>query len=546
MDGVVPFPPEFAARYRTAGYWQNRPLRDEFADWCAKFGKRTALIDARQHVTFAELDARSTNLALNLLDLGIRPRDRLVVQLPNVVEFAYLHFALQKVGAIPVLALPPHRFREISFFVETAQAVATVTPDAHREFRFTDMVQRIRANAPYLRHGIVLGTALEGFVSITELIQRPATRDVAELAAITIDPTDPALFLLSGGTTGIPKLIPRTHNDYAYNSKMAASVCAIDADSVLLDVLPIGHNLPLACPGLQGFLLTGAATVLHTSTAPEDIFPLIAKHGVTHIHAVPALLIRWTESKLAAEHDLTSVRVIQSGGQRLQPEVRRRTASVFANVTVQENFGMAEGLLMFVRLDDPLDVRMETVGRQICPDDEILILGEDDLPVVPGEVGELCCRGPYTLRGYYKAPEHNARAFTPDGFYRSGDLMRQHPSGNYMVEGRKKDLINRGAEKISAEEIEELVLRHPAVENVACVPMPDRMMGERNCACVVLRAGHTLDLPELAAFLDLFELAKFKYPERIELFDSFPLSNFGKVSKKDLVMIVTERMGTAA
>ena len=546
MDGVVPFPPEFAAEYRAKGYWRDRPLRDVFGEWCARFADRTALIDANRSVTFGELDARSTNLALNLLDLGLRPRDRLVVQMPNVVEFVYLHFALQKIGAIPVLALPPHRFREISFFVETAQAVATVTPDAHRDFRFTDMVDRIRVQTPSLKHGIVLGEAPDGFVSLANLIERPASRPASDLAAITIDPTDPALFLLSGGTTGIPKLIPRTHNDYAYNSEMASSVCAIDADSVLLDVLPIGHNLPLACPGLQGFLMHGAATVLHTSTAPDDVFPLIERHGVTHIHAVPALLIRWTESKLAEAHDLSTVRVIQSGGQRLQPEVRRRTAAVFRNVTVQENFGMAEGLLMFVRLDDPLDVRMETVGRKICPDDEIMLLGEDDQPVPFGEVGELCCRGPYTLRGYYKAPEHNARAFTPDGFYRSGDLLRQHPSGNYMVEGRKKDLINRGAEKVSAEEIEELILRHPAVENAACVPMPDPVLGERNCACVVLREGQSLDLLELVAFLEPFELARYKYPERVERFDSFPLSNFGKVSKKDLVAIVTERMGVAA
>jgi 2,3-dihydroxybenzoate-AMP ligase len=246
-----------------------------------------------------------------------------------------------------------------------------------------------------------------------------------------------------------------------------------------------------------------------------------------------------------AAHDLGSVRVIQSGGQRLQPEVRRRTETALRNCRVQENFGMAEGLLMFVRLDDPLDVRMETVGRPICEDDEVLILGEDDQPVAIGEVGELCCRGPYTLRGYYRAPEHNLRAFTPGGFYRSGDLMRQHPSGNYMVEGRKKDLINRGAEKISAEEIEELILRHPAVENVACVAMPDPLMGEKNCACVILRSGHSLELAHLIDFLNGYELAKFKLPERIEHFDEFPLSTFGKVSKKDLVNIVAERMGVA-
>jgi 2,3-dihydroxybenzoate-AMP ligase len=542
MEGVVAFPMPFAQRYRDKGYWDDRPLRAVFKEWCERFKDKVALCDAKQQVTFRELDSRSTNLALNLLDLGIKPQDRLVVQLPNVVEFVYLHFALQKIGAIPVMALPPHRFREMSFFVTTSEAVATVTPDFHRDFSYVEMVDKIRVASPCLQHCIVFGKAAPGCVSLNELIERPARRHASDIESISIDAELPALFLLSGGTTGIPKLIPRTHNDYAFNTRMAVSVCDIRQDSVLLDVLPIGHNLPLACPGLQGFLSQGCAVVLHTSALPEEVFPLIDRYAVTHIHVVPALLIRWTESPQMASHDLGSVRVIQSGGQRLQPEVRRRTESALRNCRVQENFGMAEGLLMFVRLDDPQDVRMETVGRPICDDDEVLILGEDDKPVASGEVGELCCRGPYTLRGYYRAPEHNQRAFTADGFYRSGDLMRQHPSGNYMVEGRKKDLINRGAEKISAEEIEELILRHPAVQNVACVPMPDRVFGEKNCACLILRPGHSLELRALVDFLNGFDLAKFKLPERIERFEEFPLSNFGKVSKKDLVAIVVERM----
>ncbi|MNP07459.1 2,3-dihydroxybenzoate-AMP ligase [compost metagenome] len=203
---------------------------------------------------------------------------------------------------------------------------------------------------------------------------------------------------------------------------------------------------------------------------------------------------------------------------------------------------MAEGLLMFVRLDDPLDVRRESVGRPVCEDDEILLLGEDDLPVPPGTPGELCCRGPYTLRGYFNAPEHNARAFTPEGFYRSGDMMRELPSGNYVVEGRKKDLINRGGEKISAEEIENLVLAHPAVTNVACVAMPDPVLGEKMCAFVILKPAAQLSLEELVDYLQSHEIARFKLPERLELVDSFPLSTFGKVSKKDLVERVSAQL----
>jgi non-ribosomal peptide synthetase component E (peptide arylation enzyme) len=285
---------------------------------------------------------------------------------------------------------------------------------------------------------------------------------------------------------------------------------------------------------LQGFLLHGGKVVLANTTRSEDIFSLIERQRVTHIAVVPALLIRLINDPLIKKFDLSSLQVIQSGGQRLQPEVRRRTKELIPSVTVQENFGMAEGMLMFVRLDDPGDVRMETVGRPISPDDEVRLVDDDDNEVAPGEVGEFLARGPYTLRGYFSVPEYNARAFTIDGFYRSGDLMRRHPSGNYMVEGRKKDLINRGGEKISAEEIENLILTHPAVQNVACVPMPDPILGERMCACVILRRGGTLTLEELVAFLMKEEIAKHKLPERLEILDDFPLSAFGKVSKKDL------------
>ena len=534
LEGVVRFPPEFAARYRAKGYWTDRSLADTFAEVFSQYAGRVAVIDRDQSVTYAQLNERSERLALNLLDEGLKPLDRVVMQLPNVVEFVYLYFALQKVGAIPIMALPTHRTREVSQFVELSGAVACAALERVKDFDYGEMIGRIRDTSKTLRLGIILGEAPEGFLSLTDLIRRQPRRSPEELKNITIDPEDPALFQLSGGTTGVPKLIPRSHNDYVYNSKAATAVTAVGPDKILLDVLPLAHNLPLACPGLQGFLLHGGKVVLANTTRGEEIFPLVERHRVTHIHVVPALLIRWVNDPLIKKFDLSSLQVIQSGGQRLQPEVRRRTKELIPGVTVQENFGMSEGLLMFVRLDDPEDVRMETVGRPISPDDEVRLVDDDDNEVAPGEIGEFLARGPYTLRGYYGAPEHNTRAFTSDGFYRSGDLMRQHPSGNYMVEGRKKDLINRGGEKISAEEIENLILTHPAVQNAACVPIPDPTLGERMCACVILRRGAALTLEQLVSFLTTEEIAKHKLPERLEIMDDFPLSPFGKVSKKDL------------
>ncbi|RRS03779.1 (2,3-dihydroxybenzoyl)adenylate synthase [Aquabacterium soli] len=538
LEGFVPFPDDFAARYRAQGYWRDQSLAQEFADVFERYAERTALIDGERRYTYAQLDEVSSNLALNLLELGLKPLDRVVPTLPNVAEFVVLYFALQKIGCIPIAALVTHRYAEMSQFVRLAQARCVVYPTSVREqggeFRFAPIIDRVQAEQPCLQLRLVLGEAGPGEHSLTALIDKPANLPASKLSELRIEPTDPCIFQLSGGTTGIPKLIPRTNNDYAYNSKVAAEVAGVNGDSVLLLVLPIAHNLPLACPGIQGFLFNGATVVLHANTRPAEMFALIEKHGVTHIKVVPALLIRLINDPAIDGARLDSVLQIQSGGQRMQPEVRIRTRQLFPNAFVQENFGMSEGLLMFVRQGDDEEVLLETCGRPVCADDEVRLIDDDGREVPDGEVGELACRGPYTLRGYFGVPEYNARQFTPDGFYRSGDLMRKHPSGNYIVEGRKKDLINRGGEKISAEEVENLILMHPAVQNVACVPMPDAAMGEKMCAFAVLKRGATLDLPTLVAFLHTHEIARFKLPERLELLPDFPVSTFGKVSKKAL------------
>ena len=542
LEGFVPFPPEFAARYREKGYWRDQSLAQEFDAVYKRFAERTALVDGDVSFSYAELDRVTTNLALNLLEIGIQPLDRVVPTLPNVHEFVVLYFALQKIGAIPIAALVTHRYGEISQFVRLSGATTCVYPETIGDFAFGPIIERVADESPAMKIRIVLGKAGPGEHSLRELIDQPATLPASRLADIQIDPTDPCIFQLSGGTTGIPKLIPRTNNDYAYNSKVAASVCELTQDSVLLLVLPIAHNLPLACPGIQGFMFTGAKVVVHGNTRPEEMFALIQKHKVTHLKVVPALLIRLINDPAIGNYDLSSLKLIQSGGQRMQPEVRAKTRALIPGVFVQENFGMSEGTLMFVRASDPEAVKLETCGRPVCEDDEVKLLDEEDREVPMGEVGELTVRGPYTLRGYFGVPEYNAKQFTTDGFYRSGDLMRMHPSGNYVVEGRKKDLINRGGEKISAEEVENLILMHPAVQNVACVPMPDANMGERMCAFVILKTGESLDLKTLVAFLMTKEIAKFKLPERLEVLADFPVSTFGKVSKKALGELVASKL----
>lgn len=536
LDGCVPWPAELVERYRRRGYWEDRPLGVALNEAIARFGGREALVFKGERVSYGEMGYRIDRHARVLLDLGLRPLDRVVVQLPNWPVFVYHYFALVRVGAVAVMALLPHRRREIRHFLELTEAVGYTVPSTFGRFDYTALAAEMRAHVSTLRHTFVAAEPCPaGFVALDALPEPRSTQVDLEARAASLDPMEPAVFQLSGGTTGLPKLIPRTHNDYVYNSNGFARIHAMSGDTILLVVLPVAHNFALASPGIQGCFFNGGRIVMSDSPRAEVAFPLIEQERITHLELVPALLIQWLHDPTLGNYDVSSVRVINTGGQKLQPEVKRLAQRRFPRAIVQEVFGMAEGLLMSPRLDDPEEVVIETVGRPMCPDDEIRLVDDDERDVPDGEIGELICRGPYTLRGYYKAEDYNRQAFSADGYYKTGDLMRRHPSGNLIVEGRKKDLVNRGGEKISAEEVENLILTHPAVENVACVAVPDPVLGERMCACIVLRPGQQLTLPALGEYLLGQGIAKFKLPERLELFDELPLvPGFNKVSKKTL------------
>lgn len=534
LEGFTPVPPEFAARYRAKGYWLDRPMGRYFREVFDR-GNGIAVVAGTERLGYRELGDRIDHLARHLVDFGIAPLDRVVVQLPNKIEFIYLYFALLRVGAVPLMALPPHRLHEIGHFVSFTEAVGYAAAEREGEFSFLDMARTVRKANPALRHLFILGDDLPSDChSLGDLMQTEPRASAPALDSIRIDPDQPAVFQLSGGTTGIPKIIPRTHNDYIFNSVGCSAANDMRRGDCLLVCLPIGHNFPLASPGIQGMFIRGGRVVLADSPRASDVLPLIERERVTHLELVPAILIRLLHDETLRKFDLSSLRIVNTGGQRLQPETSALAEKLIPSCTVQEVFGMAEGLVTFNRLDDPRQARYETVGPPWCEDDEIRLLGEDGSEVPAGEVGELACRGPYTLRGYFRVPEVNARAFTRDGFYLTGDLLRRHPSGGFVVEGRKKDLINRGGEKISAEEVENMLLGHPGVRNAACVPMPDPVLGERTCAFVIPAPGANPSLQDLAAYLTGLGLAKFKLPERLVLVQEFPLSPFGKVSKKDL------------
>ena len=537
LEGFTPFPPDLSARYVRDGLWRAETISQAIFDSARQHPESIAAIDATRSLTYSELLAETDRMAALLASAGIARGDRIVIQLPNCVEFASLTLACFEIGALPVMALPAFRRAELEYLLFFSEAKAIAIAPEYRDFDYAALARDLKDALPGVES--IFSTApAEGCVSLHENRSAPVTSSTIGAA----DPFDVALFLLSGGTTGMPKLIPRTHADYLYNAREAARVSSLTPESRLLIALPAEHNFPLACPGLIGALLIGATAVFSQSTNAGDLATTIRREQITHLPCVPAVAIALLDLPQSARRDLASLRVLTVGGQRLQEPTARNLKRAFPHLTVQQVLGMAEGLLCYTRLDDPGEITFTTQGRPLSSADEIRIVDTEAREVASGEVGELWCRGPYTIRGYYRAAERNREAFSAIGFYRTGDLVRMHPSGNLVVEGRIKDLINRGGEKINAEEIEAHLLAHPAIELAALVAMTDPVLGERACAYLMLRDGSEFTLAAMREFLAGRGVARFKWPERIEIVTMLPLTNVGKIKKTELRRDIEQKL----
>jgi 2,3-dihydroxybenzoate-AMP ligase len=524
LSGTVPWPEQDADRYRREGYWSERTLAELLRAPARSDPARVALVIGDEQVTYARLDELADRRAAGLRLRGIGGGDRIVVQLPNCLELVILCIALFRVGAIPILALSAHRRAEIGYLCGHAQASGLAIPDTHGGFDYRVLAREVREGAPGLRHVLVAGDPAE-FTALDQVTAEP-------IELPTPDPGEVALFLLSGGTTGLPKLIPRTHQDYGYQLRVTAETMGAGAPITYLAALPMAHNAALGCPGVIGTLLAGGRVVLAGSPAPEEIFPLIAREQVTLTTLMPALVKLWAATVDLFDVDLSGL-VIEVGGARLEPG-DALAAEQALGATLTRWFGMGEGPLYFTRPDDPPSVRLSTEGRAMGPADELRIVDAQGHDVPAGEVGELLARGPHTLRGYYRAEDYNARTFTPDGFLRTGDLARMTPAGDLVVEGRIRDVINRGGEKVSTGEVEDHLREHPDVGEVALVAVPDRSLGEKSCAVVIPVAGAGPSLAQLCAHLLERGLAEYKLPDQLEVVERFPYTGVGKVDKRAL------------
>lgn len=533
MQGFVGWPEEVAARYRASGLWEGVTVGQVLERSARRWPQKIAVVHGGGRLSYAALLERCRDRAVRLAALGLAQGERVLLQLPNSVDFIVTYLALNMIGAIPVTALRAHRHAEVRHFLRASGAGVYVVPDVVSGFDFRAMANDMQSEFAALRHVLVSGQPGRGQLALDALPE--ATRTVAGPR-----PSDVSTMLLSGGTTSLSKLIPRTHDDYVLNARLCGAAAGFTERTVLMAILPLGHNYNLASPGMLGAFYYGGTLVLASGTSVEDVFPLVERERVTVIAAVVPLITNWLNAADLSAYDLSSLEVVQNGGARLAPELRRRLRERIG-CTPQEIYGTAEGLINMTRLDDPDELLLESSGAPVCDEDEIMVVDDGGRELAEGESGELVTRGPYTIRGYYNAPDKNAEAFLPGGWYRMGDVVRRR--GRYVfTEGRRKDMINRGGEKISCEEVENLILSHPKVRSAVLVAMPDPVFGEKACACVVPRPGDALSFGELIAFMRGKQIASFKLPERLEIFDELPVSPVGKILKRALREAVVARI----
>ncbi len=546
LQGCTFWPQDQAQRFRDAGLWSGQTLWDMMAATIARSPAKTAVVAGDTRLSYRDLDEQTAVLGMALLEHGLKPLDRVVLHLPNTIEFVLYYLALVRIGAIPVMALRAHRETEIRHFTRASQATTYIAPDAIRGFDYRALGEQLKQEFAHLKTVVIVGEAGSGQLSHAQLMaEGTAINDrSARLAALHINPEEVGTILLSGGTTSLPKLIPRTHQDYVLNARLCGAATQFNAETVFMPILPLAHNYNLCSPGILATFYYGGTVALCPSTETTDIFSTVQREGVTVIASVRPLVARWLDDTSIGQYDLSSLKVVQNGGTRMPPEFRRRMMQEL-HVTPQEVYGTAEGLINMTPLDASEDLLLNSSGEPVSEFDEIRIIDEDGNEVPDGTAGELVTRGPYTICGYYNAPEVNASAFTPDGFYKMGDVVRKQGRTLY-VEGRKKDVINRGGEKIDCEDIENILVQHPAVQTASLVAMPDKEFGEKACAFVVLKAGQQFSFGEMLAYMKRIKVASFNIPERLEIVDSLPTSPVGKVLKRELRQIITDRLAQEA
>ena len=534
-----------ARRHVQHGDWLNLTIADTLRAAAREARDRVAVVDPDGPITFADLDARSESVAASLLALGLVPGERVLFQLGTSKDFFIAFYGCMKAGVIPVCTLPQYRHLEMLHFGErTAPRAIFVQEDVNPRFDQVSFAKEIAANTPTVEHLIVVRGEGRGLQSLDVMAQK-FTVAQARLVTERVAPNllDVAVFQLSGGSTHLPKIIPRMHGEYLGATRQLSQRYQLTSDDVALWSLPLVHNAGTLFVVLP-VTLERRTLILQSKLDIPEMLSLVSRHRVTFTGSIGPVAAKLLEVTDLPRYDIRTLR-------QFFALVRAAPVEAHMGIPVGQMFGMTEGMVFAAAPTDSSAIRHGTIGYPVSPNDEVRLLSPGlETEVAVGEVGELCFRGPNTLTGYFRDPETTAASFTTAGFLRSGDLMRAHPIDGilcYSFEGRIKDNINRGGEKIGAEEIEVLVGRHPDVADVRVVAMPDPIYGEKVCACLVMKSGATCpSVVALGQFLLRLGIAKYKLPERVESVEAFPLTKVGKVDKAMLRSQVTARLAEEA
>jgi non-ribosomal peptide synthetase component E (peptide arylation enzyme) len=546
IEGVIYHAAADAEAYRRSGAWIWSTLSDVLREAARTTGDVTYVAADDGSLTFAEVDAQSESLAASLLEIGLSPGDRAIFQVGTVKEIVVALFGCFKASVVPVCTLPQYREIEIGQLTELSGAKAYfVQGDFSPTFDLAAFARRMMAEHKSLTTLIVArGRTNGGEYDLSELASR-YTPDEARARTRAADPLpgDVALFQLSGGSTGVPKIIPRMHAEYLGSSESWNVRHGLTSSDVSLWALPLIHNAGMLLMVVAS-LIARRKLVIQSKFELDSFLRAIEQHRVTYTGSIGPIAPRIVETPNIEAYDLSSLRLIFTIA---------RAEAVQEKIGIESHhiYGITEGLLMTTRPGDTVEARWGTLGWPTGVDDEACVLKfGSEQPVAPGETGELCFRGAHTLRGYFNAPAITAESFTSNGFFRSGDLVRTVRIGerdHYIFEGRLKDNINRGGEKFGAEEVENIIVQHPCVNDARVVAMPDPFFGEKACAFIIPKPG--APLPSVAAlgeFLQRQGLAKFKLPERIEAVSEFPVTRVGKVDKQALRRMISDKLAQEA
>ncbi len=536
LEGVKPYKKEDVETYTKLRWWSDLTFGDILDRAADIHPDKEAFVDSQSRLTYGETREKANKLAVGLMNLGIKPMDRVLLQLPNWNEFVFAFFACQKIGAVTVLLIDRYRQYEIDHLAGLSGASAWIVPTRYKKTDYIPIIDDIRKDHPAIKNVITVRGEIggDGFSCLEKLIAENelTTENMATLAQQKPDPNQVAHMGPTGGTTGAPKIVPRTHNSLICGIKYCSKSWDQHCDDINLIAGPLGHDLSFS-KGFMGSVLTHGKVVLLDSADNQSICKTIEREKITSIIWVPTLAQRLMGYKDRNQYDLSCLKKMHSAGGASHPGLVKDVMDGMG-MNFYNGYGGTEGMTCITRTTDSLETICGTVGRPTFPYDTYKVVDIRGNTLPPGKEGELVIKGPCVFTGYYNNPEENAYVFDKDGFFRTGDLAKINEKGYITLTGRIKEMINRGGESISATEIEKLIDRHPDVAVVAVIPMPDPLMGEKACAYIETKKGSQLNFDEIISFLKIQKASVLELPERIEFVEEMPYTGAQKLNKKAL------------